>query len=236
MLDAGPLLDPPFAGILPGCGTKVKPVWIHEQCAASAPEVWCSETTGAWHCVVEAIARARQIRCTCCRTSGAAICCLTCLAQRKGRGQKAYHFACAADTGWRFGVKRNRFFCTEHRGPLCHDPDDPPPGSGIPPRLELDKGERCEVFWDATQEWFGATVLSRGRSGAYSIAYDEGTTERRVPRGALRSSGRRHRRFDAWLVRERVRGLRDAWVAERERLALAGPGGGEPQTGPAMCD
>ena len=89
MLDAGPLLDPPFAGTLPGCGTKVKPVWIHEQCAASAPEVWCSETTGAWHCVVEAIARARQIRCTCCRTSGAAICCLTCLAQRKGRGQKA---------------------------------------------------------------------------------------------------------------------------------------------------
>jgi hypothetical protein len=63
--------------------TTTKHLWVHENCAAYAPEV--AEENGRWFNVVDAVKRGRKLKCTTCRQAGATVGCFN------EKCQRSYH-------------------------------------------------------------------------------------------------------------------------------------------------
>jgi hypothetical protein len=103
-----------------------RPVYVHEQCANFAPEVFVDEQERYCN-VLSAIKRGRRTACGGggrsagsagsgggsesggCGRAGATIGCVV------GQCKKSFHLGCAFDSGWRFAAGDSTFICPTHR-------------------------------------------------------------------------------------------------------------------------
>ena len=101
-----------------------RPVYVHEQCANFAPEVFVDEQERYCN-VLSAIKRGRRTTCGGggrsaggsggsesgggCGRAGATIGCVV------GQCKKSFHLGCAFDSGWRFAAGDSTFICPTHR-------------------------------------------------------------------------------------------------------------------------